>query len=160
MHKGLFRWTCSGDQIKKEVLSWRKFKITGENIHTQNKRPFRSRHILCFPKDELCWARHFNSFPRLPLSRYLYNWWLHPFAEFHLQEGSSNRFLVYMLWFNFILGLNFLFFCFKLIMIHYHTLKQKKRKFKPMKKLNHNIYTTLLIKQKREGLMHCCGTDA
>ena len=45
-----------------------------------------------------------------------------------------------MLWFNFILGLNFIFFCFKLIIIHYHTQKQKKIKLKPSIKLNHNIY--------------------
>ena len=45
-----------------------------------------------------------------------------------------------MLWFNFILGLNFIFFCFKLIIIHYHTQKQKKIKFKPRIKLNHNRY--------------------
>ena len=38
-----------------------------------------------------------------------------------------------MLWFDFILGLNFILFCFKLIIIHYHTQKQKKIKFK----LNH-----------------------
>ena len=41
---------------------------------------------------------------------------------------------------NFILGLNFIFFCFKLIIIHYHTQKQKKIKFKPRIKLNNNIY--------------------
>ena len=46
-----------------------------------------------------------------------------------------------MLWFNFILGLNFIFLCFKLIIIHYHTLKQKKIKLTPRIKLNHNIYT-------------------
>ena len=45
-----------------------------------------------------------------------------------------------MLWFNFILGLNFIFLCFKLIILHYHTLKQRKIKFKPRIKLNHNIY--------------------
>ena len=45
-----------------------------------------------------------------------------------------------MLWFNFILGLNFIFFCLKLILIHYQTQKQKKIKFKPRIKLNHNIY--------------------
>ena len=45
-----------------------------------------------------------------------------------------------MLWFNFILGLNFILFCFKLIIIHYHTQKQRKIKFKPRIKLNHNIY--------------------
>ena len=39
--------------------------------------------------------------------------------------------VVSRLWVNFILGLNFLFFCFKLIIIHYHTPKQKKIKFKP-----------------------------
>ena len=47
-----------------------------------------------------------------------------------------------MLWFNFILGLNLIFFCFKLIVKHYHTQKQKKIKFKPGIKLNHNIYIT------------------
>ena len=46
-----------------------------------------------------------------------------------------------MLWFNFILGLSFVFFCFKLIIISYHNQKQKKIKFKPRTiKLNHNIY--------------------
>ena len=45
-----------------------------------------------------------------------------------------------MLWFNFILGLNFIFLCFKLIIIHYRTQKQRKMKFKPRTKLNHNIY--------------------
>ena len=46
-----------------------------------------------------------------------------------------------MLWFNFILGPNFIFLCFKLIIIHYHTKKQRKIKFEPKIKLNHNIYT-------------------
>ena len=51
-----------------------------------------------------------------------------------------------MLWFNFILGLNFIFFCFELIIIHYHTQKQKKIKFKPRRKLlNHNIYSIYTI---------------
>ena len=35
---------------------------------------------------------------------------------------------------------NFIFFCFKLIIIHYHTQKQEEIKFKPSIKLNHNIY--------------------
>ena len=39
---------------------------------------------------------------------------------------------LYMLRFNFIIGLNFLFFCFELIIIHHHTPKQKKIKFKPI----------------------------
>jgi len=42
-----------------------------------------------------------------------------------------------MLWFNFILDLNFIFLCFQLIIIHYHTPTQKEIKFKPRIKLNH-----------------------
>ena len=38
-----------------------------------------------------------------------------------------------MLWFNFIL-------CFKLIIIHYHTPKKRKIKYKPRIKFNLNIY--------------------
>ena len=45
-----------------------------------------------------------------------------------------------MLWLNVILGSNFIFLCFKLIIIHYHTQKQRKIKFEPRIKLNHNIY--------------------
>ena len=45
-----------------------------------------------------------------------------------------------MLWFNFIFDLIFIVFCFKLIIIHYHTQNQKKIKIKPRIKLNHNIY--------------------
>ena len=51
-----------------------------------------------------------------------------------------------MLWFNFILGLNFIFLCFKLIIIHYHTQKQREIKFKPRIKLNHNIYNMQALK--------------
>ena len=45
-----------------------------------------------------------------------------------------------MPWFNFILGLNFIFLCFKLINIHYHAPKHRELKIKPRIKLNHNIY--------------------
>ena len=47
------------------------------------------------------------------------------------------------LWFNFIQGLIFIFFCFKLTIIHLtiYTQKQKKIKIKPKIKLNLNIYT-------------------
>ena len=60
------------------------------------------------------------------------------------QEGS-----LYVLWFNFILGLKFIFLCFKqIIIIHYHTQKTKEDKIEPqhtptciyvvMKKANKN----------------------
>ena len=35
---------------------------------------------------------------------------------------------VYMMWFNFILGLNFIFLCLKVVIIYYHTPKQRKIK--------------------------------
>ena len=47
---------------------------------------------------------------------------------------------MYMLLFNFIFGSNFISLCFKLIIINYHTPKQREIKFKPRIKLNHNIY--------------------
>ena len=40
------------------------------------------------------------------------------------QEISNKN--MYMLWFNFIPGLNFVFLCFKLIIIHYHAQTQRK----------------------------------
>ena len=60
-----------------------------------------------------------------------------------------------MLWFNFILVLNFIFLCFKLIIIHYHTQKQNKIKFKPRIKLNHNIYIYLLARVQRKSFLQC-----
>ena len=39
-----------------------------------------------------------------------------------------------------------MFVCFKVIIIHYHTQKQKKRKFEPRIKLNHNRYNIKLAK--------------
>ena len=65
-----------------------------------------------------------------------------------------------MLWFNFILGLNFIFLCFKLIIIHYHTPKQRKIKFKPRIKLNHNRYKGSVIidpEQATEKADYKCG---
>ena len=46
-------------------------------------------------------------------------------------------------WFKF----SFLLFQthYHVIIIHYHTQKQKKRKFEPRVKLNHNIYTKELL---------------
>ena len=52
---------------------------------------------------------------------------------------------MFVLWFNFILGSIFIFFCLKLIIIHYHTQKQKERKIKPRIKLNHNICDEFLV---------------
>ena len=67
------------------------------------------------------------------------------FSKFNPLNGTcplsvtlSNR--IRLLWFNFILGL-IIIFCFKLIIIHYHTQKRKKIKFKPSLKLNPNTYT-------------------
>ena len=51
---------------------------------------------------------------------------------------------MYVLWLNFFLGSNFIFLCFKLIMIHYHIQKQRKIKFEPRIKLNHKSVCHIL----------------
>ena len=56
------------------------------------------------------------------------------------QKPIRNVVLWYTLWFNFILGSNFFFLCFKLIFIHNHTPKQREIKFDPRIKLNRNIH--------------------
>ena len=43
---------------------------------------------------------------------------------------SALAFQLYILWFNFILGLNFISLCYTLIIIHHHTPKQSKIKTK------------------------------
>ena len=64
---------------------------------------------------------------------------------------------VYLLQFNFILGLNnFIFLCFKLIIIHYHTQKQRTIKFKPRIKLNHNITVSSICKLLLHIKQHAC----
>ena len=51
---------------------------------------------------------------------------------------------LYVLWFNFIRGWNFIFLCFKLIIISYHTQKQRKINSKHARtKFNHNICVQL-----------------
>ena len=70
-----------------------------------------------------------------------------------------------MLWFNFILGSNFIFFCFKhiiillsyiMILLSYITIhkKQKNTKFEPRIKLNHNMYYVALHQQFQVKLPH------
>ena len=50
---------------------------------------------------------------------------------------------VYMLRSSFLLGLSSFSHCFRLIIIHYHSQKQRKIEFKPRMKLNHNICNNL-----------------
>ena len=59
--------------------------------------------------------------------------------------AMTTREVVYMLWFNFILDLNFISFCLKLIIILYHSPKTRKIKFKTRIKLNYNIFFVLHI---------------
>ena len=50
-----------------------------------------------------------------------------------------------MLWFNFIRSSKFIFLCFKLIIIHYNTQKQKKSKFELGVKLNYNMHKKVIL---------------
>ena len=66
-----------------------------------------------------------------------------PFFYQNLLSRSSNVNFMFsfrqLLWFNVILGLNFIFPHFKLIVIHCHTPKQREMKLKPRIKLNYNM---------------------
>ena len=77
---------------------------------------------------------------------------------FQCQELSWHK-RMSMLWFNFILGSNFIFLCFKLVIIHYNTQKQKKTKFEPRIKLNHNIYINHLAAWKNLRFYLNCPTS-
>ena len=50
---------------------------------------------------------------------------------------------ILILWFNFILGIHFISFCFSLIVIHYHTQKQMNIKFKTKDKTQWGEGTSL-----------------
>ena len=62
-----------------------------------------------------------------------------------------------MLWFSFIPGLNVVFLCVKLIIIHYHTQTQRKIKFKPRMKLNHNVYIWWCLQWHHQYKRQICG---
>ena len=77
---------------------------------------------------------------------------------FQCQELSWHK-RMSMLWFNFILGSNFIFHCFKLVIIHYNKQKQKKTKFEPRIKSNHNIYINHLAAWKNLQFCLNCPTS-
>ena len=62
-----------------------------------------------------------------------------------IPSSQSNTFHCIYVVVQFFRGWNFIFLCLKLIIIHYQTPKQRKIKFKPRKKLNHNIYNSHII---------------
>ena len=60
---------------------------------------------------------------------------------FWIGQDKAIEVAIYMLWFNFILGLNFIFFCFWVWKCMIMIYKQKKIKTKPRIKLKHNTHT-------------------
>ena len=58
-----------------------------------------------------------------------------------------------MLWFNFILGINFIFLCFKLIIIQYRTQKQRKIQMSTKDKSElQDIYFILIVSAQQDDL--------
>ena len=76
-----------------------------------------------------------------------------PFKIIQICNCKLKNLQLCQLWFNFILGSSFIFLCFKLIIIHYNTQKQKKVKFEPRIKLNHNI--SILVSKS----LHCLSCN-
>ena len=72
--------------------------------------------------------------------------------KWHLQgrktvrnDSKTSYCEVCMLWFSFTRGLNFIFLCFKLIIIHYHTQNPHEIKLKQRIKVNHQMYTLMAV---------------
>ena len=58
-----------------------------------------------------------------------------------------------MLWFNFILGINFIFLCFKLIITLYRTQKQRKIQMSTKDKSElQDIYFILIVSAQQDDL--------
>ena len=78
-----------------------------------------------------------------------------------IQQGTctSTAQKISLLWFNFVLGLNLIFLCFWVWYYYDYitSLKQRKIKFQPRIKLNHNIYTTQKSKCKISALSTECS---
>ena len=68
---------------------------------------------------------------------------------FWIGQDKAIEVAIYILWFNFILGLNFIFFCFWVWKCMIMIYKQKKIKIKPRIKLNHNTHTHTHKKKHR-----------
>ena len=68
------------------------------------------------------------------------------------KRASIITLCMYVLWFNFNLGSNFIFFCFWVLYCMIMSLKQRKIKFEPRIKLSYNIY----IVSKHHKLFSCC----
>ena len=72
------------------------------------------------------------------------NWWLQTSGVVWRTENDTRQMKIYKLFCHvyvvvqFYPWFNFIFLCFKLIIIHYHTQKQKRKKFKPGITLNHH----------------------
>ena len=81
------------------------------------------------------WTSHLE---HLPKWFDLYCWCEHEYVCMS-HEYAASIFVVVQFYPT---GLKFIFFCFKLITLHYHTQNQKQIKFKPKMKLNHNINMT------------------
>ena len=107
--------------FKKMVRVWKK-------IWPTNRFSMAKSYDFLFHKSDVTWRLSVNGLLLL-LNRLKKS-----------QRGVIRGLIIFMSWLNFIIGLNFTFFCLKLINIHYHTQIQRKIKFKPRTKSYHNLY--------------------
>ena len=106
-----------------------------KNIPCSSKQSYLSSYLQQHGKLYVFWKGRKNTFQK---KKYFTLW------QPIISHEKINKHL-YLLGFNFILGLNVISLCFNFIIIHiYHTLKQKKIKFKARIKLNHNIFIKIM----------------
>ena len=98
---------------------------------------------------------------RTPVQHRVFSWKSFRWRDYPNIPFAYTHINLKMLRFNFILGLNFIFSCFKLLIVHYHSQKQKKIEFKSRMKLNHNIYTLteMLIQEHNREFCCLCSLD-
>ena len=92
--------------------------------------------------------RNLTFFPRLIRSPVSSQSWSHCYPPFERRgpdkhqtdnESKSETAVKSAFWSNVLIGLDFIHFCFKLIIIHIHTTKHSEIKFRSRLKLNQNI---------------------
>ena len=114
-------WIIIARQWKNSLIGFRRWfsaKFPGANGLTSTFYSCFdwSSHLCCLCWSLYMWLKRTKNSPKLWLQVEFYTGLCFWFYITHLG--------VHMLWFNFILGLNFIFLCFNLIIIHYHTPKK------------------------------------
>ena len=117
------------------------FWVTKFQLCFSSRMLFSSQAFLTQIVIQLSWTIFFRTFFshsvwRLIIYLFIYLFIFHfKISMFFSSLLSYFCLIQFYMWFNFIIGLNFIFLCFKLIIMHYHTEKQRKIKIQSKGKI-------------------------